>query len=382
MKLAFIRQRYNPYGGAERFVSRSLQALSGERLSITVFAREWRDGGAARVERCDPFYLGRLWRDWSFSRAVCARLAERRFDLVQSHERIACCDVFRAGDGVHAQWLQNRARSLPGMARLALLLNPYHRYTLAAERRLFASPRLRAVICNSRMVAAEIRRWFGLPEEKLHVVYNGVDLETFHPGLRARHRADGRRRLGLADSVPVLLFVGSGYERKGLPQLLRALPALPAAHLVVVGKDKKEAGMRAICGELGLGERVHFAGPQDDVRSWYGLADCFALPTLYDPFPNAALEAMACALPVITSSACGAAELIESGRNGYICEDPLSVDQLARSAAACLQQATVLGEAARRTAEQYGLARMAAQLRSLYGRLLSVPEESGGDRPE
>ena len=220
MKLALIRQRYNPYGGAERFVARAIEALKGQGVAVTVFARDWEtredEPAVSELVRCDPFYLGRLWRDASFARAACRALAQRRFDLVQSHERIACCDIYRAGDGVHAQWLDNRRRALGAWGRLGVRVNPYHAYVLAAERRLYASARLRAVICNSRMVAGEIRRRFAVPEGRLHVIYSGVDLEAFHPRLRGQHRRVMRARLGIAESEMIYLLVGSGFERKGV----------------------------------------------------------------------------------------------------------------------------------------------------------------------
>ena len=155
MKLAIVRQRYNPYGGAERFVARALPALERGGAEVTLISRSEQGWGARRVERVDPFYIGSLWRDWSFARA--ARKAWRRqgFDIVQSHERIPGCDVYRAGDGVHRRWLELRTRVAGVFERLGMALNPYHRYVCAAERRLFEHPRLRAVICNSRMVADE-----------------------------------------------------------------------------------------------------------------------------------------------------------------------------------------------------------------------------------
>lgn len=373
MKIALIRQRYTPFGGAERFVANAVQALRAEGASLTVVTRQWKSGSEGESLICNPPYLGSLWRDWSFARCVCNTLKEHAFDLVQSHERIACCDIYRAGDGVHAQWLQNRARSLGGAARLALALNPYHRYTLAAERRLFASSRLRAVICNSRMVAAEIRRWFALAEDRLHVIYNGVDLEVFHPRVREQYRRGIRDKLGIGEAEPLFVFVGSGFERKGVPQLLRALAQVQAAQLAVVGKDKDELRMRELSRKLGVRARVHFIGPQEDVRPWYGASDCFVLPTLYDPFPNAALEALACGLPVITTSACGAAELLEHGCNGYVCQDPLSVEELASCIRAGISGAAASRPAARATAERCGLARMAAELRQLYLVTLSGP---------
>ena len=87
--------------------------------------------------------------------------------------------------------------------------------------------------------------------------------------------------------------------------------------------------MRAAAARLGIADRVHFPGPQTDVKPFYGAADCFALPTLYDPFPNAALEALASGLPIIVSRQCGAAELVREGFNGFVV-DALDVDALAR----------------------------------------------------
>ena len=371
MRLALVRQRYSAYGGAERFVERALTALRAQGVAITVFAREW-TGDAESVVRCDPFHVGRLWRDWSFARAVCADLAHRSFDLVQSHERIACCNVYRAGDGVHAQWLENRRAVLGPVGRLGVTLNPYHRYILAAERRLFESARLRAVICNSCMVRAEIRARFGVAEAKLHVIYNGIDLEAFHPGLREAHRAAVREKLGIPQQALVHLFVGAGFERKGVFRLLEAFArsTRSGAHLIVVGRDKQQARAQKLASSLGIASFVHFAGGQTDVRPWYGAADSFVLPTLYDPFPNAALEAMACGLPVTTTRQCGTAELIEEGVNGFIV-DALAVDALA-AVLESLDVATALemGRNARHRAEALSLESMAERLLALYRSLI------------
>ena len=378
MKIALVRQRYNPYGGAERFVERALTALAAEDVELTLLARAWSGADAAgagkgwRLIRCDPFYIGRVWRDWGFARAVCAEVKAHSFDLVQSHERISCCDVYRAGDGVHRQWLANRSRAAGLLERIALVLNPYHLYTRAAEKRLFESPHLRAVICNSNMVKEEVRRYFGLAEDKLHVIYNGVDLAAFNPALRGEWRARKRAELGISDSSMVFLFVGSGFARKGVPQLLRAMTGVRDAHLIVVGADRELASMQSAVGDMKLADRVHFAGAQKDVKPWYGMADCFVLPTLYDPFPNAALEAMACSLPLITTLQCGAAEFIESGVEGYVSRDALDVVELARclNLAAAPGHAAKMGVAARRRVEPYGLDAMALRLTELYARLI------------
>ena len=372
--IALVRQRYVRDGGAERFVSRALDALRSRNVSLTLVTREWRGGEGFEVITCNPFYLGRLWRDWSFARVVCRELGKRAFDLVQSHERIACCDIYRAGDGVHREWLKQLARVRGPLGRLGIMLNPYHCYTKRAEKRMFTGPRLKAVICNSRMVKDEIRRNFGVPEEKLPVIYSGVDTSVYHPDLK-KHRTEIRARHGIPESATLFLFVGSGFERKGVPALLQAMARLPEnAFLLVVGRDKHAQRFQRRADALGLSGRVFFAGAQGDVKPYYGAADALALLTLYDPFPNVALEAMASGLPVVTSRQCGAAELIENGSNGFA-GDALDVEGQAGFMRSLLDAETRqrLGLAARRTVEPLTLAAMSSRLTQLYQALLAQP---------
>src|SRR5258706_9354203 len=230
---------------------------------------------------------------------------------------------------------------------------------------------LRAVICNSRMVREEIRTRFGTPEAKLHVIYNGIDLAAFHPGLREAHRGVLRAKLGIPQDAVVHLFVGAGFERKGVFRLIEAFArGTRGAHLIVVGRDKEQARAERLSRSLGIAPTVHFVGAQDDVRPWYGTADSFVLPTLYDPFPNAALEAMACGLPVTTTFQCGTAELIEPGANGFVV-DALALDALT-AALARLDSATAraMGQKARQRAEGLSLESMTQRLVELYRSLL------------
>jgi UDP-glucose:(heptosyl)LPS alpha-1,3-glucosyltransferase len=369
-RIALVRSRYDAFGGAERFVERALAVLKAQGASVTVVTRSWpgNDGSAIIV---DPFHLGSLWRDRSFARAVCERLARERFDLVQSHERIACCDVYRAGDGVHAEWLAQRARAQSPLRAKLTALNPRHRWLLDAERSLFTGARLRAVICNSQMVAGEIRRHFGTAPGKLHVIPNGVDCAQFHPGLRDEHRAAVRQQLGLPIHSRVFLHVGSGFERKGVAPFLAALAKLRATDCaIVVGKDKRAKHYRALADRLGLGRRVVFAGGVSDVRPYYGAADVFVLATLYDPFPNAALEAMACALPVVTGPKCGTAELLQENRGGRVV-DPLDAGALAAAMGGLDGGiARAAGAEARSLVEPLTLEGMARRYATLYSSLL------------
>jgi len=374
LRLALIRQRYRPDGGAERFVSRVIEALQQDDVELTVIARSWQPQEGARLLRCDPFHIGRLWRDRSFARCACRTAQQGGFDLVQSHERIPCAEVYRAGDGVHATWLEQRARVLPGWRAWAMRNNPYHRYLLHTERALFESPGLRAVICNANMVRDDILSRFAIDEARIEVIYNGVDTCRFHPRLRHR-RSALRATLGLPGAPPLLLFVGSGFERKGLAAAVAALAgARSDAHLAVVGTDKHALRYRRLAQKLGVADRVHFLGRLQETEQAYGAADALILPTLYDPFPNATLEAMACGLPVIVSRQAGTHEIIREGENGLTC-DALDIACLSRhierlSDGAYAEQ---MGLRARKTVEPMTLQAMNQALRALYERLLAEP---------
>ena len=372
MKLAIVRQRYNPYGGAERIISRMLPYVEQKGAEVTLITRSEKGWGARRVLRVDPFYAGNLWRDWSFARAALKAWRREGFDLVQSHERIAGCDVYRAGDGVHRRWLEIRRETASPLARAGIFLNPYHGYVCRAEKAMFEHPRLRAVICNSRMVRDEVRREFRIAPEKLHVIYNGVDLEYFHPRLRAELRGTARAELGCQPRDTVFLYVGSGFARKGVGAAIDALAAAanPALWLVVVGRDRDENKYSEHAQTAGVANRVRFLGGREDVRPLYAAADCFILPSRYDPFPNTALEALAMGLPVIVSSRCGAAEIVAPGTSGWVCEpdDVQGVAQLMRSADQVISGRDLTG-AARAAAEGFGIDAMAQKLVALYASL-------------
>lgn len=375
MKIAIVRQRYNPFGGAERFVERALGALAAEGAEVTLITRNWEGAPCEGFHQvtCDPPYSrlfgGRAARDRSFAAAAAAEMARGGYDITQSHERIPGCTIFRAGDGVHAAWLERRAATLGPLGRIGQGLSAYHRYVLDSERAMFANPALKAVICNSRMVADEIGRFYGVDRDRLKVIYNGVDTAAFHPRLAEDFRAATRSAAGIPADAPLLLFVGSGFARKGVHQLLHAAARMRRgdARITIVGADRELAAMRRLAARLGLGARVHFTGPLKDVRPWYGAADGFVLPTLYDPCPNAALEALACGLPVLTTTGCGAQEWVSPGENGWVV-DALDVGALAARLddLAGIAGDTAARSAARAVAEPLTLAAMADRLLALY----------------
>ena len=371
MKIAFIRARYSPFGGAERFLNSAADALVARGEAPAIITRSWPDSGQAGIEHriVNPRYFTKVGRDRSFARATTALLQQERFDLIQSYERFEGCDVFHAVDGVHAEWLQQRQRVQGRLKRFGVRINGHHRYVLGAERAMYGSTRLKAVICISEMVRRNVMQHFGVAADKLHVIYGDIDSQRFHTGLRDEYRMDSRKTLNIPATAPVVIFVGSGFERKGAASFLATLARVNGLSGIVVGHDKHLSRYRAHAARLGLAERVHFTGGVKDVRPFYAASDIFLMPTLYEPFGLVFGEAMACGLPAITSPEAGAADWIRHGDTGFVV-DPLDIAGLADA----VEQAIAdpgMGARARQAVLPYTRADTAARYAALYRQLLS-----------
>ncbi len=322
MRIGLIRMRYNPYGGAEVFLDRFMEGLVRRGHKVDLFTAGWpaRDGVVVhRVKAFGPAFLRPIF----FAMNVEKKLGAVRPDVVLSLERLHCADVYRAGDGCHREWLALRARSYPWWRRLMLAFSPIHMTHLFLEEEMFKSARLKKVVANSRMVKDDIIRHYGLPEDKICVIYNGIDPARYAAAGAAKRRGL-RETLGVPADAFVVLFVGSGFERKGLMTLVRAVGLLKEKEeirLVVVGKGGQGPYLREAA-RVGVAGRVVFAGPVKDAAEFYGAADVFALPSMYEPFSNSCLEAMASGLPVVTTASNGASEIITDGVNGGVVADP------------------------------------------------------------
>ena len=286
-KLLFVRRNHTPYGGAERYLQRLREALRRRGISSEVIHRSY--------PRAVPSWLKPLL----FDREVCRRRSAHGTDATLfSLERISCPDIYRAGDGVHRAFLRSKGPTL----------NPLHLSYLWLEKRTFENARV--IIANSRMVRDQILEYYPqVAPEKIHVVYNGIPLpEKFD---KAAAKAALASELGFDPGRPLLLFVGSGFRRKGVRELLRLLSELRGDfHACIVGKEKRLRDYKKLAAKLGLESRVDFTGPRKDVERFYAAADLFLFPTRYEPFSNVVLEALSYSNVVFTTRQNGAAEIL------------------------------------------------------------------------
>ena len=270
-----------------------------------------------------PFAIGAAWRMWSFARAVEALVERERFDVVYGLGRTWSQDLLRLGGGSQQTYLElahaatrTRAERLLGLGWLK------QRTILSIEKRALRPGAAWRVVVNARQVKQDIAARFALDPGQIEVIYNGVDIERFHPRLRAREGKALREAWGFTQEHTLILFLGSGYGRKGLGSVIDAFPAVararPNSRLVVVGFDSAQSDYEARAARLGLAASVRFLGGRTDAPACFAACDLYVLPTRYDPFANSTLEALALGLPVITSDANGGSELLHEGVDGSV----------------------------------------------------------------
>jgi UDP-glucose:(heptosyl)LPS alpha-1,3-glucosyltransferase len=355
MRVALVRYRYSPHGGAERYVDSLAEGLASAGAEVRILSADWEvsPGRGFSVETISIPHRPSPVRLFLFADRVRAWARANPGWLLFSFERIPGAEVFRAGDGCHAEWLIRKRPLRPRSWRLDYL-RPFNLSSMVLEQKTFCSETLRAVIAISQMVKQDILRHFGIPGEIISVVYNGVDLTRFPMEHKAEARDSLRRLLGLAPEETLFLYVGSGFARKGVRTLARAAARVAAKgipfRLVLVGKGDPGPYLSESGAARG---RLLFTGPRKDAEEYFLGADAFVFPTLYEPFGSVCLEAMAAGLPVVTSRFSGASEILSDGESGFVLEDPLDDAALAdRMERLCRQDLREkMGVASRKTSE-------------------------------
>jgi UDP-glucose:(heptosyl)LPS alpha-1,3-glucosyltransferase len=332
MRLALIRQRISALGGAENTLLALTRELLRQGHDVTLVTSEPQPppplSTLANLHWLPvPVWPGKVGRVLGFAMGARRALQQRHFEIIFSLERTLRQDAYRAGDGCHREWLARRRPFDSWPERLHLALSPFHRVLLGLEKRLFQDSGLKLIIANSRQVKAEIIRHYRVDPKKIRVIYNGVDRERFSA---VRLAALPAPNLGENPSEPRILFVGSGFKRKGLHFLIKAIAAMSCrkSRLLVVGHGRI-APYQRLAQKVGVAHRVRFLGPQTQVERFYAASQVLALPTIYDPCSNVVLEALACGRPVVTTAANGASEFIELGANGAIIARPDDYQSLA-----------------------------------------------------
>ena len=312
-RLLLVRRKSGGTGGAEA-VAEDFSKRFGKDWDVKrVFAGADVDGFRLGGD-CGPGW----WRALHFANRVNRLIKASKPDAVLSLERGPNCSVYRAGDGVHKRWIQLKyGRSLKW------ILNPLNwAYLMLEQKTVYAAD---VLVANSEMVAHDLRRTYPDCALKIHLIRNGFDPNRFYLDESSKAEISG-----VPNGSRCLAFLGSGWDRKGLSQAIKFFSVLCqisndfklTGRLLVAGVGKEE-NYKRMAFSLGVGECVHFLGAISTPEDILQRCELMILPTLYDPFSNATLEALACGCPVLTTSFNGALEVVDIGRTGLVFHDPV-----------------------------------------------------------
>ena len=284
-KVTFVRLEDTHFGGAENFLRRLIKALDQRNIA--------HDTRHASAPKWLPSWIKALW----FNREARAKKGQQFYFALS---RIDSADIYRAGDGVHRVFMRRVGKHFWS--------NPMHVVACWLERRCFE--RAAKIIANSHMVKQEIIDTYPIAAGKISVIYNGIEPEVRD---RFADRQAICQEFKLDMSVPIVLFVGSGWQRKGGDIFLQLLAQVNAPfQALMVGKDKRLAQYQKLAHHLGISDQVTFVGQRRDILRFYAAADILLFPPRYEPFANVVLEALSQHCVVLTSDGNGAAEILPS----------------------------------------------------------------------
>jgi UDP-glucose:(heptosyl)LPS alpha-1,3-glucosyltransferase len=356
LKIALVHKRLDLRGGTERVFYRTALGLRDRGHEVHLFFRKFCTAPPTGVlaHRLPGLSWPRTAR--LLSVGVFAPWIIRQYDcdVVMSFDRLLKQDLFRSGGGPHKVFIEKMKQHGGWSKRLWYGLSPYHRLALAIERRQVSSSGSRCIVAACQQIKREMIEAYGIDEKKIVVILNGVDHERFHPRRRHDSGQRVRRELGIEKDGRVVLFVGTGFRRKGLDRLLRLWqePSLRNTYLLVVGNDSRLSSYQAVW------ERnpyVIFTGAKVNIEMYYAAADLLVLPSVQEAFGNVVLEGLAAGLPVITVPGVGALDKVEGDLRAGILENPDDPAELKLKISCLLDPVRwlSLSQQARRVAEQY-----------------------------
>jgi UDP-glucose:(heptosyl)LPS alpha-1,3-glucosyltransferase len=382
MKIALVHKRFDLRGGTEQVLYRTAAGLRDRGHEVHLFCGEFLIQPPSGVfkHRVPSFRWPRTARLVSFAVAAPKMAECYRCDVVLSFDRILRQGIFRSGGGPHLSFIKRMTAQSPMSRRIWYKISPYHRCALAIEKKQTSSSGHRRIIAISMAGKREFMEEYRVPEENIVVIYNGVDVEKFHPRNRARYGDKTRESLGIPATSQVVLFVGTGFRRKGVGQLLQMWTAQgsPDAYLVIVGNDAKLSYYRKVWNH----SRIRFAGLQTRIEEFYAAADLLVLPSVQEAFGNVVLEAFASGLPVVTSAAVGAAEIFRGKLRGGLVDDREGPEGLKQRILWALdpKRRLILSQKAREVAEAYSWDRYFSQLEQQFHELCS--QSAAQNKPE
>ncbi len=329
MRFAFCIFKYFPYGGIQRDMLKVARECLNRGHQVKVFTLRWNapsldDPQLAdlEVEVAPITGLNRHSQYEHFAEHVQTAVANADFDLVVGFNKMPGLDVYYAGDSCYiAKALSQRSP----WYRLLPRFKSFHK----AEAAVFGKHSTTEILMLSDVEQPLYRLHYQTQAGRFHPLPPGIEPDRIAPDNAEEVRASFRAEFELADDALVVLFIGSGFIKKGLDRALSAVAALPdelrlRTHLFVLGKDKGEAFERMAM-RLGLaGQVTFFTEGRDDVPRFLFAADALLHPAYDETAGMVIIEAMLAGLPAVVTRNCGYAKYLAEHDAGIVLATPFS----------------------------------------------------------
>ena len=355
-------------GGAERYLVDLCTRMMAEGHEVHVYAeRQDVEDAGILIHSVKTIPFPKSLRLLSFAIRATEAIENGNYDITFGVGNTLKADILQPHGGVHWAWFWRSLRACDRpwvwMAKfLGRVLSPKQWVQGYIESSPYKRKQFRKIVAISDMVKQDMMRWYPVPEEKIAVVYNGVDIERFHPRNR-QYREEIRGRHGIGTEEMVILFVSNNFRLKGLAFLIKALARIkegdpPPTKLLILGRDRQDSYL-GLVRNMGIFKDVVFAGSTNEPEKYYGASDLLVHPTFYDACSLTVLEALASGIPVITSRCNGASGIVTQGQEGFVISDPRDDRALAEKISFFLnrEKLEMASIAARHLAESYSLER-------------------------
>lgn len=341
-RVTLLKSRFSHRGGLEKYTLRLAQAFveAGCKVNLltTIDPHAFSIPGVTIIPVA-PTSKFTLYHLLQFDEACKKWLKKHPQDIVFGLERTTSQTHYRAGSGVHKVFLKRRSLVDGWWKRMTFAINPLHKTLLYLEKKALENPALKVLFTNSEMVKEEVLETYDVSPTKIEVVHNGVEWKEWEEPF---YQTFDKER----EELFHFLFIGNGYRRKGLEFLLRGLSLLPIRDFKVsiIGKDKETAYFQKIVHSLAMDSQVSFFGPQQKILPFYQAADVLVIPSIYDPFANVTVEALAMGLFVVSSRYNGGKEVLTT-ENGILIESLTSPESIAEALKKALNHKKTLSSA-------------------------------------
>jgi len=326
-------------GGAERYLVDLCTRMASEDFEIHVYAEHWSDEiHGIHVHRIKTIRFPKSLRLLSFAVRATKEMEKENYDVTLGVGNTLKAHILQPHGGVHWAWFWRSLRAydhpfLWVIKFLGRVLSPKQWIQGYIENAPYKKNGFYRIVAISDMVKQDVMRWYGVPEDRIVVIYNGVDTERFHPR-NCQYREEIRRRHGIGNEF-VVLFVSNNFRMKGLAQLIQALAKIkkegsPPLKCLILGRGRKDPYVR-LANKLGFSEELVFAGSTNEPEKYYGAAELLVHPAFYDAYSLTVLEALASGLPVITTASAGASGILRHREEGWVIRDLKDGEELRKA---------------------------------------------------